>query len=143
MRPRIHKGAKHRPAASACERYRLSCRKWRGSTIRCWCDTMAVIAILKSGCSRDERVMHLMRSFFFFLASYNITVVGEHIPGIENGAADALSRDNRTSFLVQVPAAHREPTAIPQVLVQALVIDRPDWTSPSWTRLLSSFLQRV
>ena len=53
-------------------------RKWRGSTIRCWCDNMAVIAILKSGCSRDERVMHLMRSFFFFLASYNISGGGAY-----------------------------------------------------------------
>jgi len=104
---------------------------------------MAVVAILKSGSSKDEWVMHLMRSLFFFLASYNVTVRGEHVPGVENGAADAFSRDNQSSFLTQVPTAHQEPTAIPQVLLQALVINWPDWTSSSWTRLLSSYLQRV
>ena len=98
-------------------------RSWQGRTIRCRCDNMAVVAILKSGSSKDERVMHLMRSLFFFLASY-VILLGEHIPGVENGAADALSRDNRPSFLTQVPTAHREPTVIPQELVQALVINQ-------------------
>ena len=44
-------------------------RSWLGRTIRCRCDNMAVVAILKSGSSKDERAMHLMRSLFFFLAS--------------------------------------------------------------------------
>ena len=104
---------------------------------------MAVVAILKSGSSKDERAMHLMRSLFFFLVSYNVILLGEHIPGVESGAADALSRDNRPSFLTQVPTAHREPTVIPQELVQALVINQPDWTCQSWTELLGSCFQRV
>ena len=41
-------------------------RSWRGRTIRCRCDKMAVVAILKSGSSKDERAMHLMRSFSFW-----------------------------------------------------------------------------
>ena len=55
-------------------------RKWQGSTIRCWCDNMAVVAIMKSGSSKDEQAMHLMRSLFSFLASYNVILLGEHIP---------------------------------------------------------------
>lgn len=52
-----------------------------------------------------------------------LILFGVHIPGVENGAADALSRDNWPSFLTQVPTAHREPTVIPQELVQALVVN--------------------
>ena len=93
---------------------------------------MAVGAILKFGSSKDERAMHLMRSLFFFLASYNVILLGDHIPGVENGIADALSRNNQPSFLTQVPTAHQEPTVLPQELVQALVVNQPDWTSQSW-----------
>ncbi len=60
--------------------------QWCGRTVRCWCDNAAVVAILRSGCSKDVRVMHLTRSLFFFLAHYNLQVVGQHIPGAENGA---------------------------------------------------------
>ena len=61
--------------------------QWRGKTVRCWCDNAAVVAIIRSGSSRDERVMHLMRS----LAHFNMQITAQHVPGVENGAADALS----------------------------------------------------
>lgn len=77
-------------------------KQWKGGTIRCWCDNAAVVAVLKSGRSRDERLMHLLRSLFFFLASFNVGLVAEHIPGVDNRAADALSRNDAASFLLQV-----------------------------------------
>ena len=49
--------------------------------------------------------MHLMRSLFFFLAQYNVVLVGVHIPGVDNGVADALSRDKLDAFRLQVPWA--------------------------------------
>ena len=85
-------------------------RSWLGRTIRCRCDNMAVVAILKSGSSKDERAMHLMRSLFFFLASYNVILLGKHIPGVENGGADALSRDNRPSFLTHSSRTNSDST---------------------------------
>lgn len=38
-----------------------------------------VVAVIKSGRSKDERVMQLMRRLFLFLASGNITLLGGHI----------------------------------------------------------------
>lgn len=88
--------------------------KWEGKTVRCLCDNAAVVAIIKSGRSKVERAMHLIRSLFFFLAKFGVVLVGEHIPGIENGAADALSRDNLPSFRLQLPGVQPQPTAIPR-----------------------------
>ena len=99
-----------------------------------------MVAILQSGTSKDDRVT---RSLFFFLASYNVVVGGRHIPGVENGAADALSWNNAAAFLSQVPAARREPTVIPAELLRLLVHEQPDWTSQSWTSSFASFLRRV
>ena len=60
----------------------------------------------------------------------------QHIPGggggADNGAADALSRND----LMQVAGARRDPTLIPPDLLEALLLHPQDWTSQSWTRLL-------
>ena len=49
--------------------------------------------------------MHLMRALFFFTTNSNITLSCSHTPGVDNGAADALSRDDVASFVQQVPGA--------------------------------------
>ena len=46
--------------------------QWRGCSVRCQCDNAAVVAIVRLGSSRDQRVMHLMRCLFFFMAYYQI-----------------------------------------------------------------------
>lgn len=79
--------------------------RWVDTTVKCLCDNAAVVAIINSGRSKCDRAMRLMRCLFFFLAQYRITLQGEHIPGVDNGAADALSRDRLSSFRMQVPQA--------------------------------------
>ncbi len=117
-------------------------QQWKGQTVRCLCDNAAVVADLNSGRSKDERVMHLLRALFLVVAKHSIYVVGEHIPGVDNGAADALSRDRLPVFLQMVPEAATTATAIPEELVDALVVSQPDWTEPSWNRRLGSLLLR-
>jgi len=87
--------------------------------------------------------MHLMRALFFFTANYNITLSCSHIPGVDNGAADALSRDNVISFVQQVPGARSQPSILHQGLIQALIHQKPDWTSRDWISLLQDIFQEV
>ena len=54
-------------------------KKWLGERVRCRCDNAAVVAMLSSRSSKDERAMHLLRSLFLFLATYDVSIVGEHI----------------------------------------------------------------
>ena len=112
--------------------------QWRGMSVRCLCDNAAVVVIVNSGRSKVERVMHLMWSLFFFLARWNVVLVCQHIAGVENGAADALSRNDLPSFQRLVPGARQRPTAIPEPLMRALVWEQPDWTTVSWTTLLTT-----
>ena len=113
---------------------------WKGKTVRCLCNNAATVGVLNSGRSKIERAMHLMRSLFFFLAYHNITLWAEHIPGRNNGAADALSRNNYPQFCMQVPQASQYPTTIPATVLQTLVRSQPDWTETSWTELLVTTL---
>jgi len=57
---------------------------------------------------------------------------------VEN--ADALSKCNCWDFFMQVPQARQEPIAIPPGIMQALVVQQPDWTAVSWTDLLATNL---
>ena len=117
--------------------------QWWGSTVRCKCDNAAVVAIVKSGTSKEAMVMELVRNLFFILAQFNMWLHIEHIPRVQNGAADALSRNNCASFHFQVPGCNRQPSAIPDELLQLLVHQAPDWTSDSWTALRKFFLRKV
>ncbi len=110
-------------------------RLWKGATVSCRCDNMAVVAIVNSGRSKMDRAMHLMRCLSFFLARWDVTLVCQHIPGVDNGAADALSRDSLLLFQQLVPESAAEATHIPVGLLQCLVRDTPDWTKVDWVTL--------
>ena len=113
---------------------------WRGFTVCCRCDNAAVVAIVNSGRSRMDRAMHLMRCLSFFLARWDMTFVCRHIPGVDNSAADALSRDSLSSFQRLVPDAVADPTPIHEGLLQCLVCDTPDWTKVDWVALFRNII---
>ena len=56
----------------------------------------------------------------------------DHVPGKINTAADALFRNMMQVFHKQLPSAFQEGTPLSQVLLDLLVLQRPDWTSTSW-----------
>ena len=57
-------------------------------------DNEGAVVVLSSGYSKEGQIMHLMNSLFFIVANYQISLKACHIPGSQNGAADAISRDN-------------------------------------------------
>ena len=128
------------PIVLACAMW---AREWKGKVVKCLCDNAAVVAIVRSGRSKHPLVMHLMRSLSLFTAGYNVGLLVEHFPGRENVAADALSRGNRDLFFQQVPSSTKEPTAIPEVLLDVLVNHQPDWTSRTWRERCAATLQWV
>ena len=62
-------------------------------------------------------------------------MVCRHIPGTQNGAADALPRGDVPSFQRLVPGADKAPTVIPDNLLQCLVLGTPGWTKVDWIAL--------
>ena len=118
-------------------------RSWRGKVVRCRCDNAAVVAIVQSGTSKDELVMHLMRCLSYVMAWNSLYVRAEHIAGVSN-VADSLSRNNVASFRRQVPAARQAPVPVPGALLQVLLQLDPaaDWTSMNWTAALTSTLTK-
>ena len=114
-------------------------KAWERSVVQFHSDNQAVVT---SGYSRHPRVQHLLRCLFFITAMFDVSVQAVHVPGLENGGADAISRNNIPLLLLLHPQASPVPTHLPQELVRILVVDQPDWTSPAWRGLFRNCFQR-
>jgi len=62
------------------------------------CDNLSLMEAINKGSSKDVMVMHLLRCLWFFQAIFDISIHVSHIPGVQNCAADMLSRNQLTKF---------------------------------------------
>ena len=78
----------------------ISCAVWgpyfAHKTVLFLCDNISVVNVVAKGYSRNKTVMHLLKSLWFFAATFDINIVSQHIPGVVNIPADMLSRSNLT-----------------------------------------------
>ena len=113
----------------------MSCAVWgphfRKNTVLFQCDNLGLVAAITKGSSKDQTVMHLLRTLWFFIAVFDIHIVAEHITGVSNRRADMLSRNNVTQFLLTNPQAKLLPTPVPLPLLHIISPQGPDW--PDWT----------
>ncbi|KAL5500231.1 hypothetical protein EMCRGX_G011755 [Ephydatia muelleri] len=117
--------------------------QWHGQLVACYCDNQAVVATLATRSSKEERLAHLLRCLFYFEARFQFELRGIHIPGAQNQAADALSRNRIDVFFQQVPEADPYPHPIPSRLVEILLSEDIDWLSPLWTKPFSSSTRKA
>ncbi|CAH1798008.1 unnamed protein product, partial [Owenia fusiformis] len=78
-----------------------TCFANKSMTIRS--DNEAVCHIINKGVTRDKKMMLLLRKMVIQCLEHNIFVKAKHIPGVENVAVDALSRNMFQSFLEVKP----------------------------------------
>ena len=93
-------------------------------------DNLAVVSILNSNTSRDTHLCHLLRTMFFYSARYSFTYSAKHLPGRENSAANALSRNNLHLFPSFTQATQ---TQVPPHTLELLLDLSLDWGSRPWT----------
>ena len=98
------------------------------------CDNQSLVDAINKGSSKDEMVMHLLRCLWFFTAIFNIRITATHIPGVTNTAADMLSRNQASNFLMANPQASPIPTPLPPPLLLILSPSKLDWTSPCFVK---------
>lgn len=74
----------------------------------------------------------------FYLAHFNFQHSAEHVPGVLNTAADAISRNNLPHLSSLLPLTPQ--LRIPQSLVDLLVKQTPNWGSQAWIGLFQCSL---
>lgn len=98
---------------------------WSGRKITFKCDNMPAVLALKAGTARDSRLMGYVRRLYLLAAQHSFTFKPEHLKGVNNGLADALSRF----------AAGQDPQQLQRFLVlhrQAGTKPDPSPTIPLW-----------
>jgi len=107
------------------------------------CDNLSLVTALNKGTCKDKLVMQLLRILTFFVAHFDIHITSTHIAGTLNVSADHLSRFEMPSYFSLNPQATRQPTPLPQPLIQLLSATGPEWTSPLFRKLFSDTLAMV
>ena len=81
----------------------VACRIWGhlfiGRRMLFYCDNQSVVEIVNSGSSKCQLVMCLVRSLYYLAVRFNFDIKLRHVPGLDNKAADWLSRDAVSDFL--------------------------------------------
>ena len=125
----------------------LSCAVWGPCMSRkrvlFQCDYSSAVAAIQKGSAKESLVMHRLRSLWFFVACFDITVKAEHLPGSLNSTADQLSRNQMSHFFHCNPQVDLLPTPLPVELLEIVSMTGPDWTSPAFTQLFSTIINRV
>lgn len=76
-------------------------------------DNEAVVNILVTRTSKVAGLMFLVRKLLLAAARFSFTFTAQHVPGIHNQIADALSRFHWQEFRRLAPEAQCSPVAIP------------------------------
>ena len=79
-----------------------------------YCDNETVVTVVNSGTCKNNRIMDVVRGIFFVCAKNNISLFAEHVPGVENEMADALSRLQVERFARLHPTARKTSTPVPR-----------------------------
>jgi hypothetical protein len=82
-------------------------------------DNQALVVVLQKQTSKDSLTMFLIRCL---VMTNNILLDAKHVPGVENGPADALSRLQVDKFHALCPGAETSPVAIPRLSASATLM---------------------
>lgn len=84
-------------------------------------DNEAVVYILNSRTSKIPVLMRLLRHLLTSAAHFNFSFSSQHVPGIHNCIADALSRFHWQEFRRLAPEAQLLPISVPPQLLTDLI----------------------
>ena len=107
-------------------------KQWQGQLVRFRSDNEAVVKVLSRRSAKDSHMCHLLRCLVFLEAKYEFGFKAEHVPGRNNKAADALSRNNQSAFFSLYPQAPRSPKVLPSQVIELLLDPSITWTSLRW-----------
>ena len=87
--------------------------QWQRRKILAHCDNRTVVDVWETGSSKSPEIMALVRILFFCAAHNSFNICVQHIPGVDNVIADALSRLQVNRFRRLAPEANLHPDHIP------------------------------
>lgn len=102
-------------------------RSWAGKRVLFRSDNLGVVQTLVAGRCPNPDSMVLMRHIAALCCLFNCTVSAEHLPGVNNKRADALSRLQVSRFRDYHPSAASQPTSIPAAAMTPWLLNYSDY----------------
>ena len=96
--------------------------QWISRRIEFLSDNESVVAVLKSGTSKDRNLMVLLRYLALLAVQHSFSLTSSSVRGKDNPVADALSRFQFQRFRQLAPLADSELTTVPLALLDALQV---------------------
>ena len=96
--------------------------QWQRKRILLRCDNSAVVSCLNSGLPKHPHLAFLVRELSMIAVVHNFSFKAVHVPGVDNRAADALSRFNIPLFRSLMPQANENPSHVAPELIRHLLI---------------------
>ena len=95
----------------------IACATWSADLVSrrllVHCDNLAVVEIVNTGSCKCREIMCLVCGLFSICVKYNFDIKLQHIPGVNNIAADSLSRLDLGHFFRENPGMYdHQPTKI-------------------------------
>ena len=94
--------------------------RWGKKRLLFFCDNEAAVQTINSGTAKCPHMASLMKTLVLQSMKCNFFIRAEHIPGISNGIADSLSRNQLQRFRTLAPHADLHPTLIPEEVYNSL-----------------------
>ena len=91
---------------------------WANRRICFHCDNQATVAILSAKSSKIPWIMNLVRLITLQTLKFNFTFSAKHVPGLDNGIDDSLSRFQMARFHLLTPDASPVTCQIPHFLTK-------------------------
>ena len=107
------------------------------------CDNLSVVATVNSGSCREKEAMHLRRCLAFLEARWTFHMVSEHIRGVDNVVADALSSDRANVACSLLQGAEERPVEIPEEVLDVVARVKPGWKEEDWERLWNFYSRKA
>ncbi|XP_062597918.1 uncharacterized protein LOC134259342 [Saccostrea cucullata] len=76
-------------------------------------DNLSLVYIINNKSSKNKRIMILVRMLVLQTLKFNVQIKAQHIPGVKNEIADAISRFQWTRFRQLAPWADPFPSMVP------------------------------
>ena len=107
-------------------------------------DNMTVVHVLNNTYSKDQHLMHLIRTLVFLASRFEFWFSASHIEGKANIIADALSCNNlQLLFLQAKDLTHFNPPRIPPQLLTMISDSNLAWISTDCIKLFNSIIRQL
>ena len=87
--------------------------EWVGKRLIFHTDNLTITQAWQKGTSKSTSLMPLIRTMLMNAAINNYSISFQHIPGVANRVADALSRQRLSEFRALVPDSELRETPVP------------------------------